>query len=136
MEYLPNGFLMDLPRGTFPLSTDSMVLSAFVRLPKQAKVLDLGAGCGTLGLLLCAKDDRCTVTGLELAEEAHLGALENIARNGLQGLLAAGLTLGAHHALDLHGLYFAHGFVLLFLNDSFLRDLIPLSYGELRLEAA
>ena len=85
MEHLPNDLTLELTPGAFPLSTDSMVLSAFVRLPKQARVLDLGAGCGTLGLMLCAGNDGCTVTGLELTEEAHLGALKNIARNGLQG---------------------------------------------------
>ena len=54
MEQLPNEFTLNLPEGAFPLSTDSMVLSHFVRLPKNARVLDLGSGCGTLGLLLCA----------------------------------------------------------------------------------
>lgn len=87
MEYLPSGFTLDLPDGAFPLSTDSMVLSHFVRLPSHARVLDLGSGCGTLGLLLCARDPNCTVTGLELDEAAHLGALENIRRNGLEGRL-------------------------------------------------
>ena len=83
MEYLPNGFTLEIPPGTFPLSTDSMALAHFVTLPKRARVLDLGSGCGTLGLLLCAKDAGCQVTGIELAESAHLGALENIHRNGL-----------------------------------------------------
>ena len=54
METLLNGFTLDIPRGCFPLSTDSMVLSWFARLPKNARVLDLGSGCGTLGVLLCA----------------------------------------------------------------------------------
>ena len=84
MEHLPNDLTLELTPGAFPLSTDSMVLSAFVRLPKRARVLDLGAGCGTLGLMLCAGNDGCTVTGVELTEEAHLGALKNIARNGLE----------------------------------------------------
>ena len=83
MEYLPNGFTMELPDGAFPLSTDSMLLAHFVGLPRQARVLDLGAGCGTLGLLLCSKDPNCHVTGLELEEKAHLQALENIRRNNL-----------------------------------------------------
>ena len=56
MEYLPNGLTLNLPQGTFPLSTDSMLLAHFATLPRNAKVLDLGAGAGTLGLLLCAKD--------------------------------------------------------------------------------
>lgn len=83
MEQLHNGFLLDTPAGTFPLSTDSILLADFVRLPKQANVLDLGAGCGTLGILLCAKDKNCRVTGIEIDETAHQAALENIRRNGL-----------------------------------------------------
>ena len=84
MENLPNGLTLSLCDGAFPLSTDSMVLSHFVRLPKNARVLDLGSGCGTLGLLLCGKDSRCHVTGVELEEKAHLEALENIRRNRLE----------------------------------------------------
>ena len=83
METLLNGFTLDIPQGCFPLSTDSMVLSWFTRLPKNAQVLDLGSGCGTLGLLLCARDASCHVTGLELTREAHLAAQENINRNSL-----------------------------------------------------
>lgn len=83
MEQLPNGFTLSLSPDAFPLSTDSMVLAQFVRLPKNASVLDLGSGCGTLGLLLCSRDPHCHVTGVELSESAHLAALENIRRNGL-----------------------------------------------------
>ena len=89
MEYLHNGFCLDTPPGTFPLSTDSVVLASFVRLPKNAQVLDLGAGCGTLGLLLCANDSNCQVTGLELDEKAHLAALDNISRNALADRLSS-----------------------------------------------
>lgn len=85
MERLYNGFTLELCPGAFPLSTDSMVLSGFVRLAKNARVLDLGSGCGTLGLLLCAKDENCAVTGIELEPSAHAAALENIRRNGLSG---------------------------------------------------
>ena len=83
MEHLPKGLTLSLCEGAFPLSTDSMVLSYFTRLPKNAQVLDLGSGCGTLGLLLCSKDQNCHVTGIELEEKAHLEALENIRRNAL-----------------------------------------------------
>ena len=86
-EQLHNGFTLDLSLGGFPLSTDSMVLSGFVRLTRDARVLDLGSGSGTLGLLLCAADPGCHVTGIELAEDAHAAALENIRRNGLQARL-------------------------------------------------
>ncbi len=84
MEFLPNGLTLEIPANVFPLSTDSMVLCHFVRLPKNARVLDLGSGCGTLGLLLCAQNESCAVTGLEIDEKAHLAAVENIRRNGLE----------------------------------------------------
>ena len=84
MELLHNGYTLDLSRGGFPLSTDSVVLAGFVRLSRNAKVLDLGSGCGTLGLLLCAEDPTCHVTGFELDEAAHGAALGNIRRNDLE----------------------------------------------------
>ncbi len=83
MEQLPNGFTLSLCEGAFPLSTDSMVLAHFTKLPKHARVLDLGSGCGTLGLLLCSKDPTCQIVGLELTDSAHHAALENIRSNAL-----------------------------------------------------
>ena len=83
MEHLHNGFTLDTSGGSFPLSTDSMLLSAFAKLPRQARILDLGSGCGTLGVLLCAKDNNCAVTGVEIDPAAHEAALANISRNGL-----------------------------------------------------
>ena len=88
MEYIADHYTLDLGPG-FPLSTDSMVLADFVKLPKNATVLDLGSGCATLGLLLCARDQSCRVTGMELQEAAHAAAMENIARNGLEGRLSS-----------------------------------------------
>ncbi len=89
MEYLSNGYTLDIAPGTFPLGTDSMQLADFVKLPKNATVLDLGSGCGTLGMLLCAKDIRCCVTGIELDPAAHEVALANIHRNVLQDRLSS-----------------------------------------------
>ena len=88
MEVILKEFTLELSSG-FPLSTDSMVLADFVKLPKNAAVLDLGSGCGTLGLLLCARDKSCTVTGVELDGAAHAAALENIARNRLEPRLSS-----------------------------------------------
>ena len=88
MEYISNDYILDLTDG-FPLSTDSMVLADFVKLPKNARVLDLGSGCGTLGLMLCARSDSCSVTGIELDGSAHAAALQNIARNSLAPRLSS-----------------------------------------------
>ena len=81
METLHNGFILKLCPGAFPLSTDSVALAHFVKLPRNARVLDLGSGCGTLGLYLCALDEGCTVTGVEIDENAHETALSNAADN-------------------------------------------------------
>lgn len=86
-EMLWNG--MDMIQGGFRLGTDSVLLAQFLTLPRRAKVADLGSGCGTLGLLLCASRADCAVTGIEIDEAAHRLALENIARNGLEGRLAS-----------------------------------------------
>lgn len=83
MEFLSNGLTLELCDSAFPLSTDSIALADFIKLPRQAAVLDLGAGCGTLGLLLCARDAACRVTGIELDPNAHAMALHNAAVNSL-----------------------------------------------------
>ena len=85
MEALTGGYTLNICDGAFPLSTDSMILSSFTRLGRSANVLDLGSGCGTLGLLLCARTPDCSVTGIELDPQSHAAALENIHRNGLEG---------------------------------------------------
>ena len=81
METLQNGFTLRLCEGAFPLSTDSIALADFAKLPKNARVLDLGAGCGTIGLMLCAKDETCSVVGVEIDENAHKTAIVNCADN-------------------------------------------------------
>lgn len=87
MEYLHNGFSLDFCPGSFPLSTDSIALAGFVRLGARAKVLDLGSGCGSLGVLLCARWADCSVTGMELDPAAHEMALKNARANGLEDRL-------------------------------------------------
>ncbi len=89
MEHLHNGFTLELCPDGFPLSTDSIALAHFARLPKNARVLDLGAGCGTLGLLLCALDGGCSVQGIEISENAHKMALHNINANQISHRLSS-----------------------------------------------
>lgn len=88
LESLWNGVRMLQPERGFRLGTDSVLLAEFLSLPANASVADLGAGCGTLGLLLCARDPGCTVTGLELRESACALAQENITLNALSSRLS------------------------------------------------
>lgn len=82
MEELWNDITLE--QGRFRLGTDSVLLSQFMTLPKHARVADLGAGSGTIGLLLCARDALCTVSGVEIDAPSHALACQNIERNGLQ----------------------------------------------------
>lgn len=68
----------------FKLGQDSMLLSDFASPPARAKIMDLGCGNGALGVLLCARYDRVTVTGLELQPDVVALAQENVAINQLQ----------------------------------------------------
>lgn len=86
MEQLWNGIEI-IEQAGFPLGTDCVLLSHFVSFPKGARVADLGSSWGALGLLLCAKDESCHVTGIERNEEAHAAAQANIRHNKLEDRL-------------------------------------------------
>lgn len=96
-----------------------MVLAHFVRLPKNARVADLGSGGGALGLLLCGKCSSCTVTGLEIQEAPHLAALQNAKDNALEHRLTSALCsvrdardrfpAGSFHAAVSNPPYFTAG---------------------------
>ena len=66
-ELLFDSIRMKIPDAQFRMSTDSMVLADFCRIRPGSRVLDLGCGCGTLGLLLLGADG--TLQARENAEE-------------------------------------------------------------------
>ena len=83
-ERLSNGLTLYQDDRFFKLGQDSVLLSAFARIPRRARVLDLGCGTGALALL-CWRDD-LTVTGLELQPGPAALFRESIAANGLQNV--------------------------------------------------
>ena len=102
-EKLPNGLLLRQDDAYFKLGQDSVLLSAFAKPRKYAKVLDLGCGTGALSLLIYRPDLK--ITGLEL----QTGALDlfrrSIADNGvemtaLKGDLRQLRTLVPHGSFD------------------------------------
>lgn len=70
--------------GQFPLSTDSVLLADFVSVSGTASIADLGAGSGTIGLLLCARHRQCRVDGIELQERSVQLAQEIIRLNQME----------------------------------------------------
>ena len=80
-ETLPNGLTLFQDDRFFKLGQDSVLLSAFAKIRRRAKVLDLGCGTGALALL-CWRED-LTVTGLEIQQDALDLFRRSIEENGL-----------------------------------------------------
>lgn len=78
-ELLQNGTKLWYGGEAFPLSTDTVLLADFARIPRGAAVCDLCAGSGALGLLLLDRDPALSVTALEL-REAPCGLMEQTRR--------------------------------------------------------
>ena len=69
----------------FCYGIDSVLLSDFAKeIRENSTVLDLGAGNGILGLLLCGKTKLKTVIGVEIQDEVCEMATRTILFNGLQ----------------------------------------------------
>lgn len=69
----------------FKLGTDSVLLSDFIKLRKNSRVCDIGAGCGALSVLLAVKYPEISIDAVEIISEAACIARENMALNGLSG---------------------------------------------------
>ena len=85
--------------GKFCFGMDAVLLSAFAKVRKGERALDLGTGTGILPLLLEAKNDGAHYTGLEIQEESACMARRSIEYNGLSGKIdiAAGDIKEAGH---------------------------------------
>ena len=83
------------------LGQDSVLLSAFAKIRRRAKVLDLGCGTGALALL-CWRED-LTVTGLEIQQDALDLFRRSIERNRLENVTALHGDLRHMRTLLPHG---------------------------------
>ena len=90
--FFPRGLYQ--PPGSFRFSADALLLAAFVLrrcLPERraAALLDLGCGCGVVGLACLLANPDLTATGVDLAPELTDAARENAARMGLGSRFSA-----------------------------------------------
>ncbi len=81
VEQLPNGLVLMQDDRYFKLGQDSVLLAHFAKIPRRARVLDLGCGTGALTLLAWRAD--LTMTGLELQEGPAQLFARTIQENGL-----------------------------------------------------
>lgn len=68
----------------YRFSIDSILLANLVHPPHKGKILDLGAGCGILGLILARIYRDITVTGVEIQPQLADRARRNVAINDLE----------------------------------------------------
>jgi len=64
---------------------DAVLLSSFAKVKKNESALDLGCGTGVIPILLCAKTEGKSFTGLEIQEKLAETARRNVELNGLTG---------------------------------------------------
>ena len=72
----------------YRFSVDTVLLSQFVRIRKNEKVVDLGTGCGILPLLLARTAKDCSFTGVEIQKEMAELARRNALLNRLEDRIA------------------------------------------------
>jgi tRNA1Val (adenine37-N6)-methyltransferase len=71
------------PKKGYRFSLEPFLLSSFVHLGQNERVIDLGSGVGIIGLLLASRYRDVHVTGIEIQKELHDLAIKNIQENGL-----------------------------------------------------
>lgn len=74
--------LLQRARG-YRVAIDAVLLAAAVHPVPGERVLDLGAGIGSVGLCLARRNPDCTIVGVELQPALAQLAERNAARNGL-----------------------------------------------------
>ncbi len=85
LDFFFNGELKILQKKKgYRFSIDAILLSEFVALRRNDRVIDLGTGCGVLPLLLSRKTETATFVGVEIQGALVECAIKNIEINRLK----------------------------------------------------
>ncbi|MDC0335281.1 methyltransferase [Pseudodesulfovibrio sp.] len=74
-EFFPRGLVQ--PEGGYRFSLDSLLLACFATPGRKHVGIDLGCGCGVIGLALLLRHPGLTMTGVELNTDSARAAEEN-----------------------------------------------------------
>lgn len=78
-----NGYRIIQNRERFCFGMDAVLLSGFASAPVGGKVLDLGTGTGIIPILMAAKTEAASLTGLEIQPESADMAARSVELNDL-----------------------------------------------------
>ena len=117
--------------GSFRLSTDSVLLAAFVKGIRARRVLDLGCGAGILTVLLSDARPGARVEGIELQPEQAALCRENLRENGFSD---SGVVCG--DLRDYRALFPAGDYDLVVSNPPYFSENSGLSAPDKRRAAA
>lgn len=79
-----NGYEIIQHPGKFCFGMDAVLLANFVKVKPNERALDLGTGTGIIPILLTAKTEGQTFTGLEIQEDSADMARRSVAHNHLE----------------------------------------------------
>ncbi len=74
------------PREGYRFSVDSLLLAEFAKLKKRAKVVELGAGCGVISMILAKRYPESSITAVEIQEGLYRLLEANIQLNLLRNI--------------------------------------------------
>ena len=112
-----NGYDIIQHPGKFCFGMDAVLLSAFAKVNRGENVLDLCTGTGVLPILLCAKTEGETFTGLEIQEESADMAKRSVLMNGL----SARVKITEGDLLEAEALFAAASFDVVTCNPPYLK---------------
>ena len=78
-----SGYMIIQDPERFCFGVDAVLLTDFVKVKKEERVLDLGTGTGVIPILLEAKTNGAHFTGLEIQEESADMARRSVQYNGI-----------------------------------------------------
>lgn len=103
-ELWPGGPRFLQTKGSFPLSTDSVLLAHFVADVRAERIMDLGCGAGVLTVLLHVSHPDAFIDGAELQPESAELCRQNLELNGCDAGGIRTMDLRAHRgALEAGG---------------------------------
>jgi tRNA1(Val) A37 N6-methylase TrmN6 len=99
----------------YRFSIDAVLLAHFCSPGRDDAILDLGCGCGVVGLILAYRYPAVTITGMEIQRELALLARKNISENDMQ----TRMTVIEGNFRDISGLVAPESFDLVVSNPPY-----------------